>query len=297
MDTSYRTTSSRTPFTDVGSFHLQIVLMLALVLGLWSHGIAKAPFFNPSTFDQFIYPGARLDSIYSKMLLTRIRDRFPEARAIKVKSLLTGDQPAKVILHYTRMTGQPFNHSGGRYIRSFATKDGYPLSRIDISSVPIPHLSESFWPTRIDLVLTILPIDHEDWTCKVLSKQELKSKAGRLLYDGKVFKDITLNEQVDLGSRARVLVIGTKDPFYNVLLFFRRRIRRRIRVIPAREGDLYVRDFEVDATASAGLDRSREELHIRVEENPLVIDQNGNSQNYLGWVFIKYILWNNKTGT
>lgn len=257
--------------------------------------MAKAPFFNPSTFDQFMYPDARLDSVCSKKLSTRIRDRFPEARTITVKSLLTRDQPAKVILHYTRLTGQPFNHRDGRFIRSFAKKDGYPLSRIDVSSVPVPYLSEDYWPTRIDLVLTILPVDHQGWTHKTLSRQELKSKAGRLVYDGQVFKEVTFNEQVDLGSQARVLVIGTQDPFYNVLLFFRRRIRRRIRVIPARDGDLYVRYFEVDATGSAGLDRSREELHIRVEENPLVIDQNGNSQNYLGWVLIKYILWNNET--
>ena len=55
------------------------------------------------------------------------------------------------------------------------------------------------------------------------------------------------------------------------------------------DGEIYTRDFEIDATYS--LPNPDRVLHIRVDENPMITDNKGNSQVYLGYTFIKYIFW------
>jgi hypothetical protein len=248
--------------------------------------------FKESTFDLFRYANGRLDTVHEKIMVARTEATFKDARIKQVASYLTKDDPRMVVAHYTRLSGQRFYKMGDRFIYTFSEIKKKPASRIEIYPVPIARIQKEYWPTRIDLVLLNKPVKMRvpqsfDWTI-----EDLKIRAGDLCFPGTLREDIALLEMEETGPKAEIYVIATAEPFESVYTFFRRRVGR-IYVINARDGDLNVRDFEIDATSALELEKENQELHIRVEENPVVSDQEGNSQNYLGYTFIKYTFWKN----
>lgn len=273
---------------------LKYLFMIIMLLVLVSCTLAEpSRFFSQETFDSYIYPESHPDSVHRQFLINSLKNRFPDARSIQVQSHITHDDPNKVVLYYTRLSGQRFYQKDNGFLYVFREINGEPTSHIAITKLPVPFFKQDYWPTRIDMVLVNFPISFN--TDQELSRtwEEFENKVGRLAYKGEMREDLAAIEMSSLETPAEIFIIATKDPFYNVQSFFRRRLGR-LWVIPARDGELYVRDFEVDATRALGLDRDQVECHIRAEENPIFTDQQGNSQTYLGYTFIKYIFWHNE---
>ncbi len=248
--------------------------------------------FKESTFNEFKYPNGILDQEYTQALQSRSEKLFKNARASRIACYVTQDEAHSVVAFYNRLSGQRFFKKGDRFIYTFSQMYGLPASRIEIYPIPIARLQKEFWPTRIDLVLI-----HSTVTTRVPSSlkrtlEDLKSKVGNLYFQGTLREDVAMLEMEEAGKGAEIFVVATNEPFESVYNFFRRKVGR-IYLVNARDGDLKVRDFEVDATAALGLDREKQELYIRVEENPVVADMEGNSQHYLGYTFIQYTFWQN----
>jgi hypothetical protein len=273
---------------------LKYLLKSACLLVIVSVGFTEpSRFFRQETFDSYIYPESHSDSSHRKYLLKKLKKRFPDARSIQVQSHVTHDDPNKVVLYYTRLSGQRFYKKENGFLYVFREIEGEPTSHIAISKLPIPFIKPNQWPTRIDMVLVNFPISFNADQELSRTWEDFENKVGRLAYKGELREDLATIEMSSIETPAEIFIIATKDPFYNVQSFFRRRLGR-LWVIPARDGDLFVRDFEVDATRALGLDRDEVECHIRAEENPIFTDQQGNSQTYLGFTFIKYIFWHNE---
>ncbi len=249
-------------------------------------------FFRETTFNEFNYPNGTLDNDFVDYLSKREKLKFPKARTMHIASYLTEDDPRTVVGFYSRLCGQRFYKIGDRLIYAFSEINKLSASRIEIYPVKIPRLASNFWPTRIDLFLISYPVAVGESENFKRTLDDLRKKAGSLTYDGELREDIAQLEIEELGPDAEVFVIATDNSFEKVHAFFRRRYGR-VRVIPAIDGNVSMRDFDLDATRAAGLNRKETELYIRVEENPIIIDRSGNSQVYHGYTFIKYIFWHN----
>ncbi len=250
-------------------------------------------FFKESTFTKFIYPDGVYSEQYTELIRTRMQKAFPRATLLKVASYITRDNSRTVVNYYAQLSGQRFFKQGDRFFYVFSEINGQPASRIEIQPIPVAKMQPSMWPTRIDLVIVSYPIKVANTKELNRSIDDLRKKVGKLCYtNGVLREDVAQIEMEDLGPTAEVWVVATRDPFNKVYTFFRRRYGR-IGYLPARDGEIYTRDFEIDATRAVGLNRKEQELHIRVEENPMVTDNAGNSQVYMGYTFIQYTFWRN----
>ena len=272
------------------------ITMLLLILVnscLYSQrSLHKTPF-RESTFDEFAYPNGIRNETFSTRLQNELSFTFPKAKKTTAISYITQDSPKEVVNYYSQLSGQRFFKNEDHFIYIFSEVNGVPACKIEIYPIHYSKIHKEMWPTRIDLCFVSYPITVSFPKGLNRNREELKKKVGRLFYDGELKEDAAMLEMEELGSPdAEVYIVSTKDPFEQVYSFFRRRYGR-IYVVPARDGDVFVRDFEFDATHTIHLDQNKKELYIRVEENPLVTDQTGNSQVYHGYTFIKYIFWKN----
>ncbi len=249
--------------------------------------------FRESTFDEFEYPDSFSDNDFVEYLEKREQVKFPKARTMRIKSFLTRDDPRTVVAHYTRLCGQRFYKVGDRLVYNFSEINRQSANRIEIYPVKIPRVASSFWPTRIDIFLISYPVTVDLPQNLDRSLEDLRKLAGNLTYEGKLEEEVALMEMEELGSDANVFVVSTQNSFESVYRFFRNRYGT-IRIIPAIDGDVYVRDFDFDATRKLGLQRKNMTLIIRVDENPIIIDDQGNSQVYHDHVFIKYMFYYNQ---
>lgn len=243
-----------------------------------------------STFEQFAYENGTVDMEYTELLRSRTNYSFPNSSQTKVASYVTKDNPRTVVDYYAQLSGQRFLKNGDKFIYVFSRINEVPANRIEIQPIPHLRIPKSLWPTRINLY--IIKYDIKDFLPRgeQRSLEELRKLAGPLTFDGTLRDDVAMLETQELGPNAICFVVETKESWERVYQFFRRRYGRLL-VRPARDGDIWVRNFEFDGTRTAQLERKDMELFIRVDENPIVTDQNGNSQVFLGSTFIKYIFW------
>lgn len=272
----------------------RVLLVTILLLIVFPGNPAQGQiFFRESTFNQFVYQNGKLDQDFVTFLTEQEKQKFPRARTMRIMSFLSKDDSRTVVAFYSFLCGQRFYKTGDRYVYVFSEINKQPASRIEIYSVKIPRVSRQFWPTRINIYLISYPVSMQVSDSLNRTMDDLKTLAGGLTYEeGVLREDIALLEVEELGPNAQVFVVATDNSFEKVHAFFRRKYGG-FRVIPAIDGDISMRDFDIDATRAAGLNRKDMELFIRVEENPVIIDRSGNSQVYHGFVFIKYIFWQN----
>ena len=277
-----------------GSLSVKLLFLMNSVIFIFFFNIPVNGqiFFRETTFNEFNYPTGILDNDFVEFLSNREKLKFPKARTMRIASYLTEDDPRTVVAYYSRLCGQRFYKTGDRLIYAFSEINQLSASRIEIYPVKNPRLASNFWPTRIDLFLISYPVAVAVSENLNRTLDDLKAKAGSLTYEGELREDIALLEVEELGPDAEVFVVATDNSFEKVHAFFRRRYGR-VRVIPAIDGNVSMRDFDLDATRAAGLNRKETELYIRVDENPIIIDRSGNSQVYHGYTFIKYIFWHN----
>jgi hypothetical protein len=246
-------------------------------------------FFKESTFRSFYYSDGIFDEDYTNALENMTRKTFPKANVIKCASFVTTNDPRDVVSYFTNLSGQRFFKIDNKFIYIFSEIGGKPASRIEIYPLEIPRLAEAFTPTRINLIIVSYPIN-TSYRRKSRTVEDLKELAGRFFYNGDLREDIAHIEMDELGADADVYVVSTDDSFLQVWRFFRRRFGR-ISYLPAWDGEVFTRDFEIDVTRALRLDGKM--LYIRVDENPMITDNQGNSQVYLGKTFIKYTVWYN----
>jgi hypothetical protein len=271
----------------------QLIAIICFFLFNFSYQVSYGQlFFKEYNFDKFKYPAGVLDQDYTQVITARIKKQFPETRSLKIASYITADDTRTAVAHYSRLCGQRFYKIGDRFIYVFSEINHEPATKIEIYPVRVSRLPKEYWPTRIDLCIVKYPLSTNSVEKPNRTFDDLKKIAGRLAYEGKLEEEIALLEIEELGPDAEVYVVSTQNSFEKVYNFFRRRYGR-FRVIPARDGDMWARDFEFDATRALRYDRKQNELHIRVDENPLITDREGNSQVYRGFVFIYYIFWRN----
>jgi hypothetical protein len=265
-----------------------IFVILLVMLNL---AYSQIPF-NQKTFDDFAYINGVYDDEYSLLLEGRSNYSFPNSEFTKVASYVTRDNSRDVVNYYAQKSGQRFERIGEKFIYIFSKINEAPANRIEIQPIPHLRIPKALWPTRINLY--IITYDIKDFlpTGQGRSIEDLRKLAGRLTYDGTMRDDVANLEQVELGADGNCFIIETKDSWEMVYQFFRRRYGR-LDVRPARDGDVWVRNFEFDGTNRAGLDREKLELFIRVDENPIIRDQHGNAQVFSGSTFIKYTFWKN----
>lgn len=247
-------------------------------------------FFKEATFDEFIYPDGELDEQFTEIIAKRSAIQFPMARFRKVKSYITLDKPRKVVSYYANLCGKRFQKNGERFTYIFSEINNVPATRIEIYPLEIGRIHHEFWPTRIDLYMIRYPISVDVKLDENRSAESLEQRVGRFFYPGDLKEDVALLDMEEYGNDAEVFVIETSDDFEDVYEFFRRRYGP-FRVRPARDGDLLTRDFEIDVSRSLSEADSDKLLYLHVEENPLVVDRNGNSQVYRNKVFIRYVFW------
>ena len=259
-----------------------------------TNALQRQIYFKETTFDQFGYPNGFVDDEYTAVIRDRANKQFPNAKTHMVKSYISNDTPRTIIEYYTQLSGQRFRKESDHFIFVFSQINDQPATRIEIYPLQIGRIHREFWPTRIDLYVIRYPIVGEIPETLNHSKEDLKSRLGRFYYDGVTREDIARLDMVGLGPEAEVFVIATQDEFERVYRFFRRRYRS-FPVRPARDGDLLTRDFEIDITAYMGPLAQQKDVHVFVEENPVVVDRNGNSQLYRNWVFIRYVFWEKDT--
>jgi len=275
-------------------FHnLKSILFTGIILIIVLSGapVNGQIFFRESTFDQFVYQNGVLDQDFVAFLTEQEKLKFPKARTMRIMSFISEDDPRTVVAFYSFLCGQRFYKTGDRYVYVFSEINKQSASRIEIYSVKIPRMANRFWPTRIDIYLISYPVSVQLSDSLNRTMADLKALAGDLTFEeGVLREDIALLEAEEMGPSAQVFVVATDNSFEKVHAFFRRKYGG-FRVIPAIDGDISMRDFDIDATRAAGLNRKDMELYIRVEENPVIIDRSGNSQVYHGFVFIKYMFW------
>jgi len=281
-------------FTKSSSLSVKLLFFVnsIIIVFFFNFPVNGQIFFRETTFNEFHYPNGLLDNDFVEFLSQGEKLKFPKARTMRIASYLTEDDPRTVVAFYSRLCGQRFYKTGDRLIYAFSEINHMSASRIEIYPVKNPRLAENFWPTRIDLFLISYPVAVTVSENFNRTLDDLRAKAGSLTYEGELREDIALLEIEELGPDAEVYVVATENSFEKVHAFFRRRYGR-VRVIPAIDGNVSMRDFDLDATRAAGLNRKETELYIRVDENPIIIDRSGNSQVYHGYTFIKYIFWNN----
>lgn len=268
-----------------------LTAVFILGLGFGKDDVAQI-LFRESTFNDFKYPNGTLDKKYTQILKDRSRYTFPKARVLKVVSYVTQDNPRKVVSYYSQLSGQRFEKQGDLLTYIFSKVNKLPASRIEIYPIPNIRIQKPFWPTRVNLYIISYPVSLSLPQGLNRSIEDLRKRAGRFTYNGIMREDVAKLANEELGPDAEVYVLSTTDSFEKVYSFFRRKFRS-LYVRAARDGNISVRDFEFDATRAVGLNRKEMELYIRVEENPMVTDAKGNSQIYLGHVFIKYKFWKN----
>jgi hypothetical protein len=251
-------------------------------------------FFNKSTFEQFAYPDAELDEAHTNAIKQQSMVQFKKARERLVKSYVTLDKPRKVVSYYANLCGKRFQKRGERFTYVFSEIDGQPATRIEIYPAAMGKMHREFWPTRIDLYIIRYPLTVDIELEEGRSLERLEERIGRYVYEnGSLKEDIALLYTEELGSDSEVFVIETDDDFQTVYNYFRRR-HGGIRVHTASDGDLLTRDFEVDISRALGPDDQDKELHLFVEENPLIADPTGNALLYNNKVFIRYVFWKKK---
>lgn len=268
----------------------QILFGLFVVLCSSTLFAQRQIFFKESTFEEFAYPNGMFDESHKTLIEANAKAQFPNARTLMVASYVTMDEPRTVVSHYSNLCGQRFTKEGDLFTYIFSEIDGTPATRIEIYPMKVSRVHHAFWPTRIDLYIIRYPLAVKLLDDLDHSKDELKERVGRFYYEGELREDVSKLDMEELGPDAQVYVIDTKDSFDQVHRHFRRRYGA-FRVRLASDGDLLTRDFEIDVSHILGPDDQDKELHVYVEENPIVIDRIGNSQVYRGHVFIKYVFW------
>ncbi len=268
--------------------HLSALMILLVSLNL--SALQRQIYFKETTFDQFAYPNGMFDEEYTAIIRERANEQFPKARTHIIKGYITNDKPRSVVEYYSKLCGQRFFKEGDHFVFVFSQIDNKPATRIEIYQAPIARIHREFWPTRVDLYIIRYPILGDIPKELNRSPEELKARLGRFYYDGQMREDIAQLDMEEFGPDAEVYVITTQDDFEQVYRFFRRRFGP-FRVRPARDGDMLTRDFEIDITRAATEEDADKDIYVYVEENPIVMDRNGNSQLYRGWVFIRYFFW------
>jgi hypothetical protein len=254
---------------------------------------AKEPvrlYLKESTFQAFSYQNGSIDENYTEVLQAKTRQQFPNASTIQVASFITMDRPRTVVYYYANLCGQRFLKEGERFTYVFSEIDGQAATRVEIYSMEIARVHNEFWPTRINLFFIQKPLFVAGADQSKRSAEDLKARIGPFYYDGNLAEDIARLDMEEIGPNAEVYVIDTEDDFESVHLFFRR-LYGAFYVRMAMDGDLLNRDFEIDITHALGAGDLNKDLFVSAEENPIIMDRNGNSQVYRGHVFIKYVFW------
>lgn len=247
-------------------------------------------YLKESTFQAFAYQNGSIDENYTEVLKAKTQQQFSDASAIQVASFITVDNPRTVVYYYAKLCGQRFFKEGERFTYVFSEIDGQAATRVEIYSMEIGRVHREFWPTRINLFVIQKPLFVAGTDNSNRSAEDLKKRIGAFFYDGKLSEAIARLDMEEIGPEAEVYVVDTEDDFETVHLFFRR-LYGAFYVRMAMDGDLFTRDFEIDISHALSGDDLNKDLFVTVEENPAVIDQNGNSHVYRGHVFIKYVFW------
>jgi len=265
-----------------------IIILFCLVLTQWITSLAQSVL-SPENFSQFLYPGAKPDPVAIKFLDQKILTDFPHAKPLKLTSLVTDIAWQKVVAYYTILTGIPFRQVGSHFFFTFTYRNGIPVDYIEVCPIEILRSSTDFWPARINLVLLSFPLQGVAHPPQPASTT-FRPLIGRLWYPGTVRDDLATLKMDELGSDAQVVVMVTDDAFEKVYSFFRRNYGR-IYIVNGRRGDIMERDFEFDASNALATRKKGKELHVRVDENPMLVDREGNSEYLQGKCLIQYILW------
>jgi hypothetical protein len=271
------------------------ILLLCLSGWLYSQPATQPLKFLPSTWKQYHYGPATEDSTYTRWLLEEFRKMYPQSQRVQIKSMVTQHTLSQVLTHYALLSGRLCDKIGDRFVFTFSRWDEKPASRIEVFQETLPRLQPSAWPVRINLILLEFPLAPAAVQLN-RSMSQVRNRLERLFYNGRLREDIAAIKTQELGAEAEVFVIETADNIEQVYSHFRSRSGRRIYVVQGRQGELPTRDFELDGTRVLRNNKEGQELIIRVDENPTVVDSQGNNRQFLDRVFIQYIFWH-KTNT
>jgi len=275
----------------IGRSGRHIVFLLSLLAGALSAQPVPQPLkLLPSTWKEYQYAAAKDDSAYTRWLIGYLRATYPSSQRLQAKSMVTTHTLSQVLTHYALLSGRLCDKVGDRFVFTFSRWDEKPASRVEVFQENQPRLVSSTWPVRINLVLLEFPLAP---AAVPLNRplSQVRSKLERLFYNGRLREDIASIKAQELGPDAEIYVIETSDPFEQVYNHFRSRSGRRIYVVQGRQGELATRDFELDVTRVLRDNKDGSELILRVDENPTVMDSQGNSRQFLDRVFIQYIFW------
>jgi hypothetical protein len=269
---------------------LTIILLLGLSGWLFGQTDAKPVKFLPSTWRQYQYSAASDDSTYTRWLTEQLKKRYLTSQRVQIKSMVTTHSLSQVLTHYALLSGRLCDKLGDRFVFTFSRWEEEPASRIEVFQEALPRLQPSAWPVRINLILLEFPLAPGAVPLN-RSMSQVRSRLEKLYYNGRLREDIASIKAQELGPEAEVYVIETTDHFEMVYSHFRSRSGRRIYVVQGRQGDMPARDFELDATRALRNNKDGHDLIIRVDENPNIVDSQGNSRQFLDRVFIQYIFW------
>ncbi len=273
-----------------------VLLLVLLATILLAQPVPQPLKLLPSTWKEYQYAAAMDDSAYTRWLIGHLRRAYPSSQRLQAKSMVTTHSLSQVLTHYALLSGRLCDKEGDRFVFAFSRWDEKPASRVEVFQENLPRLAASSWPVRINLVLMEFPLAPAAVELNRPMSQ-VRSRLERLFYNGRLREDIASIKAEELGPDAEIYVIETTDPFEQVYNHFRSRSGRRIYVVQGRQGELSTRDFELDVTRVLRNTAKDGELILRVDENPTVIDSQGNSRQFLDRVFIQYIFWHKPNTT
>ncbi|MDZ7317315.1 MAG: hypothetical protein ONA69_08910 [candidate division KSB1 bacterium] len=238
----------------------------------------------------FVYPGSRGDEEAGLRLTEAEKNKFPNAK-VTVVSRLTADPFARVVQHYRALCNAP-SMEKNRYCRfEFSRINDQPASRIEIFSENITKLADDLRPTRINLFFVQDASASADPNKEMEIFRMLKRRLGVYCYPNAIpVEKYAERERKTYDADTEVYVLDTTDDFDKVHQHFRR-LAGPFYVRMSMDGNIWMRDFEIDISRALSLEEFDKKVVLMVEENPLVPNARGALRPLRGHVFLIYYIW------
>lgn len=266
------------------------LLHAVLFLCLWTAPIHADAAFTVENMGRFVYPGSRGDEEAGLRLTEAEKSKFPNAK-VTVVSRLTSDPFARVVQHYRAICNTPSMEKNAYCRFEFSRINDQPASRIEIFTDNIAKLADDLRPTRINLIFVQSTTSSDDPNKEMEILRMLKRRLGVYCYPNAIpVEKYAERERKAYDADTEVYVLDTTDDFEKVHLHFRR-LAGPFYVRMSMDGNVLMRDFEIDISRALSPEEFDKKVVLMVEENPMVPNARGALRPLRGHVFLIYYIW------
>ncbi|MDZ7372059.1 MAG: hypothetical protein ONB12_12940 [candidate division KSB1 bacterium] len=246
--------------------------------------------FTAENMGRFVYPNSRVDEEAGLRLAEAEKSKFSNAK-VTVISRLTADPFARVVQHYRALCNAPSAEKDGYCRFEFSRINDQPASRIEIFSDNIAKIADDLRPTRINLFFVQDSSASADPNKDMEIFRMLNRRLGVYCYPNAIpAEKYAERERKAYDADTEVYVLDTTDDFEKVHVHFRR-LAGPFYVRMSMDGNVLMRDFEIDISRALSPEEFDKKAVLMVEENPLVPNPRGALRPLRGHVFLIYYIW------